>query len=122
MNAVEMSPREIFDTIYNRIDTLDFGYDSENMPCDTQRAALDIAVSVGLITLQQRLRIESEDRNQQILERWAERCNAAREWAALSTKERKLRTWMSNSMRAQSKVLQELIYADVFRLVFKMPE
>ena len=116
-----MSPREIVAVIYNRIDELDFGYESENMPSDTEKAALDIASSLGLITREQRLRYESEERNQRTLERWADRLRLAREWAKLSPEEQARRTSMRESFQAQSKIIQDIYYWNVTHTAFTMP-
>src|ERR1700691_1418666 len=105
-----MSPREIVATIFARIEDLDFGYESDNMPADTERAALDIATLLGLITAEQRLRYESEERNQHTLERWADRVKRQREWDALTPEQQEQRAWMQESFRTQSKVLQDIYY------------
>jgi hypothetical protein len=119
--AAAMIPRTIVEVIYNRIEELDFGYESGNTPDDTWRAALDIASTAGLITTDQRTRIEIEDRNQRTLERWAERIRAQRRWEAMTPEQQEHERWMHESFRAQSKVLMDMYYRRTMDLAFKMP-
>jgi glucosamine 6-phosphate synthetase-like amidotransferase/phosphosugar isomerase protein len=114
-------PRESVGVIADRIEELDFGYDSENMPSDTWRAALDIATSLAVITPNQRVRIESEDRNQATLEREVERMKRQREWDALTPEEQEHRRFMRESFEAQNKTIREIYYNSVFNMAFKMP-
>ncbi len=116
-----MSPRLLVGDIYNRIEQLDFGYESDTSGDDIWNAALDIAITAGLITAAQRQRIESEDRNTRTITRWADRLRAQLRWEAMTPEQQERERWMRDSLQAQSKVIQDAYYWSVMDLAFKVP-
>ena len=116
-----MIARLLVEDIFNRIQELDFGYESENTLEDTWRASLDIATTAGLITADQRARIEIEDKNQRTLERWETRLRAKRRWDAMTPEQQERESYMRKSFEAQNKVLQDMIMRSVLGMTWKMP-
>lgn len=116
-----MSPREIVGTIADRIGELDFGYESENTDEDTWRAALDIAMRLGVITVEQSQCIVDEDRNQRVLEQFIARLRRKRRWDAMTPEQQAHEREFHESFEAQSKVLRDIVYNSVFSQAYSYP-
>lgn len=113
-----MSPREIVGTIADRIGELDFGYESDNTDEDTWRAALDIAMRLGVITVEQSQCIVDEDRNQRVLERFIDRLRRKRRWDAMTPEQQAHEREFHESFESQSKVMRDIVYNSVFSLAY----
>lgn len=116
-----MSPRERVSLVAYRIEYLDFDYESDNTFADTWKASLDIAISLGSITAEQRFDIEAEDKNQRTLERLVQRIAEKRRWDAMTPEQQERQRFMRESFEAQNKVIQDLLYYQVLSTTYKWP-